>query len=77
MPTYTHTRPTKAGGAWASMSTANAGGDILPKLVETDFPGKVFKIRADNGNVHFDFDEALTAGEQTTLSTTVSGFTPV
>ncbi len=77
MPTYSHTRPTKAGGAWASLSAVDSGGDTLPDLVKTDFPGKAFKVRADNGNIDFVFDDTLTSGEQTTLSTTVSGFTPL
>lgn len=72
---YKHARPTKS-GAVMSMSSEDASGNRLSELIEAEFPGKAFKLRADGSKVDACFDDDLTADEQTTLASIVDGFTP-
>ena len=44
----------------------------LAQEVETALPGKTFKLRCNGTEVKFIFDIALSAGEETTLTNTVT-----
>ncbi len=76
MPTYSHTRPTRPGGRIAALIDKDSNGDNLPELVKAQFSGKQFVTRAAGANISFEFDQALTAQEQTDLGTTVTAFVP-
>ena len=44
----------------------------LAQEVEAALPGKTFKLRCDGSEVKFVFDVALSGGEETTLTNTVT-----
>lgn len=45
---------------------------LLAQETKAALPGKTFRLRAEDVNVRFDFDDVLTAGEVATLDATVA-----
>ncbi len=76
MSTHVLTRPTTALGDHASLETMNSSEDRLDVVITAALPGESFKLEEDGSNLTAIFENELTAGEITTLTTAVDGFTP-
>lgn len=76
MPEYPYTREQNGGGDWDIDNPARVDGEgkqiHLATEVAVAIPGKTFKLFCDESVAKFVFAEALTSGEESTLSATVA-----
>lgn len=70
MSEYTYTRDLLSNGQY------NLDARVA-RDVKTQWPSKVFTVSCEGASASFEFEDALTTGEQATLSTIVAGFKSV